>query len=187
MLSQLSDAAFEIFAAIIRIALVFLLLVVGTDATTRMFYMYMPLDHWLTFSSVRVFQEGETARIEYTRSPNGTQYSVNHRSLLTFYPKDRLTCTKSAISIIEPSLPDTLSFNLKSALADNCEELLDGKPVEGRMRIAYIFEFPFGVKRMAIRYSNPFRLEYVNGDPKVLPAQNALATHISGPATMSAD
>lgn len=172
MISKIADAVYDMVAAFTRVLLVFMLLIIGTDAGTRMYYSYMPISQWLDFTGVRVYQEGDEAMIEYARNAKSRQVATYHRSLITFFPTERLTCTKSSVAIMETQLQDKLNFPLSTALSENCPELLDGAKVEGVLRVSYIFDFPYGVKRFAIRYSNPFGLQFINGKAVISEATN---------------
>jgi len=161
-------------ASLARIVLIFLLLSIGLDSLTRMYYSYMPVDHWMDFRSVNVGQvEGEAMAI-IDRKPYSPAVSIFHRTLLIRYPQERRGCTNTTITIVEDNGVDKIMVPLSRMLASSCPDVLTGK-VDAVLQVSYIFEFPYGVKRFAVRYSNRFSLSwdgrYIVGPPTYTEAE----------------
>ena len=157
------SAVTEAMAALARIMLIFAILVLLFDSMTRLFYSYMPIETWIDFRRVEVKNiEGE-AYVVIERVPVGRQIAMFHRSLVIRYPENERGCTASLMVVLDNPNDATLIVPMKRVVSENCPDVLAGRRVEGQLQVSYIFEFPYGVKRTATRYSDAFSLQYERG------------------------
>ncbi len=163
MVKMLKTIFNDIFTATMRVIVIFLILSIGFDAMTRIYYSYMPVEEWMDFKSVLVEERNDEAIAIIKRRPHQKTIAVFHRTLLIRYPDERRGCTNSTVTIIDDPAIDTIIVPIWRMLDDSCPAVMGGKPIEGVLQVSYIFEFPYGVKRTATRYSNPFWLSYDRG------------------------
>lgn len=163
LFKTLEKAVQNLFAAVTRVVLIFLLLSIGFDSMTRIYYSYMPVETWMDFQSVTVQQSAGEAVAILRRNPKGQTLSVFHRTLLIRYPEERRGCTNSTVTIIEDPTVPVVVVPLERLLSATCPDLIGPNQVDAVLQISYIFEFPYGVKRLAVRLSNRFSLQYQNG------------------------
>lgn len=147
----------------LRVAVIFALLITFCDSLTRVYYSYMPISTWITFKSVTVENRGGEAFAVIERKVRGPQIATNHRSLIIRYPESERACTTSTLTVLDNMSDPVIIVPLKRLLSENCPDVIDGRRIEGTLQVSYIFDFPFGVKRSAVRYSNEFGLQYTNG------------------------
>lgn len=155
-------------ATIFRVLFIFLVLCISVDSITRLTYSYMPITFWMDFQSVHAEMLNGEAVVKITRKPNRLAISTFHRTLLVRYPDERRLCTASTITITEDPSVQTIIIPMRRMLSDNCAISLGVFPVDAILQVSYIFDFPFGVKRLAVRYSNRFSLGY-DGEYKIGP------------------
>lgn len=169
MFAWLERAVRNMFAATTRVILIFLLLSIGLDAMTRIYYSYMPIETWMDFTSLEVkMLNGEAVGI-VGRRPKGQSLSIFHRTLLIRYPDEVRGCTNSTVTIIEDQTAASVVIPISRMLSPTCPEVLHGEKVDAVLQAAYIFEFPYGVKRLAVKLSNRFSIQYI-GDRYVIGA-----------------
>lgn len=159
-------------ALVFRVLFIFLVLCISVDSITRLTYSYMPISAWMDFQNVEVKMVNGEAVVLVTRKPNRLSISTFHRTLLVRYPDERRICTTSTITITEDPSVQTIIIPMRRMLSENCAISLGVAPVDAILQVSYIFDFPFGVKRLAVRYSNRFSLTY-NGEYQVGPPRTS--------------
>lgn len=163
MLKTIGNAAHNLLAAILRIMLIFVIMLVGVDSMSRVYYSYMPISTWVNFKSVEVKDVNGEATVFIERIPVGPQVAVFHRTLIIMYPENTKGCTASILTVLDNPSTETLVAPLRRVLSPTCPDFLGSKVINGVLQVSYIFDFPFGVKRTATRYSNRFSLSYAGG------------------------
>lgn len=156
-----------ITATVIRVAMIFLFLVIASDSLTRMYYSYMPITTWINFVSVEVVQEGDGPVVKIERYPEGEQFATFQRVLSIYLPVRERACGSSIQGVVNETESGYIQVPLSYALSAGCAERLEGRNIEARLQVSYVFEFPFGIRRIATRYSNPFRMTQLNGQFRV--------------------
>jgi hypothetical protein len=147
----------------LRIALIFLFLTVFVDSTSRLYYIYSPIDNWIKFQSVSVEMRDGEAVVAIRRTNEQRVVTLFHRVLLISYPEARRTCAASEIAVIDDPEVDVVYIPMRSMLNSDCPVILEDGALEGELQVSYIFSFPYGVVRAAVERSNPFTIEYTNG------------------------
>lgn len=160
MLGSAKGMVKEIVAAAVRVALIFLVLTIGVDATTRMYYSYMPITTWLDFTGIKIVQEDGEPYVVITRRAVNPTVSVFHRTLLIRWPEDRRGCTMTTTVVADDPDTTTVSAPLDRMLSPNCPDVLGKGPTNAVLQVSYLFDFPYGVKRMVVRYSDKFSIRY---------------------------
>lgn len=163
MLERVKTAVREMTAAFARIMVIFAVLVLFFDSMTRLFYSYMPIETWIDFRRVEVVNVRGEAYVVLERVPVGRQIAMFHRSLIIRYPENERGCTASLMVVLDNPSDATITVPLKRLVAPTCPDVLAGRRIEGQLQVSYIFEFPFGVKRTATRYSTSFSLQFEDG------------------------
>lgn len=153
----------ETVTAIARIVIIFLILSIGFDATIRIYYAYMPIETWMSFQSVAVkMQDGEAVAV-INRRPRSQQLSTFLRTLLIHAPDEGRGCTDSTVVIVDNPAVGEVVAPLDRLLSDTCPDVLGSKTIDAVLQVSYVFEFPYGTKRLVVRYSNHFTLKYEGG------------------------
>lgn len=173
MVQQTKTLSRQFTATILRVLFIFLVLCIGVDSITRLMYSYMPLSTWMDFQSVKVEMVNGEAMAVITRKPNRLAISTFHRTLLVRYPDERRLCTATTVTITQDPEVTIIMVPMRRMLADNCAVSIGTDPVDAVLQVSYIFDFPYGVKRLATRYSNRFSLTY-NGEYKVGPPRTGV-------------
>jgi hypothetical protein len=150
----------EAFAAIVRVVLIFLVLTIAVDASTRMYYSYMPINRWMDFTGIKIIQEGEEPYVVITRRSVSPTVSMFHRTLLIKWPEDRRGCTMSTTVVADDPDTTTVTVPLDRMLSVNCPDVLGKGKTNAILQVSYLFDFPYGVKRMVVRYSDKFSIWY---------------------------
>jgi len=163
VLGILNTAVKDFVAASMRILVIFTFMLLTFDSMSRVYYTYMPISTWIDFRKVSVENRHGEAYVILERTPVGRQIAMFHRSLVIRYPESERGCTASLLTVLDNPSADTLLIPMKRIVAQNCPDVLAGRRVDGALQVSYIFEFPYGVKRTATRYSATFSLEYKNG------------------------
>lgn len=149
-------------ATFLRIGVIFAFLTVFADSMTRIYYSYMPMETWIGFQSVTVEnRDGEAVAI-IKRKVKSPRVATFYRSLVITYPQHTRACTSSLLTVLD-DLDDEIVIPMRRLLSATCPDALQGKKAEGRLQVSYIFDFPYGVKRSAVRYSPEFSIFYSRG------------------------
>jgi len=177
MIRKTSRAIYKIYYALLRIALIFLVLTLFADSTSRLYYLYSPITNWIDFSSVSVEMHNGQATAVITRTAHQRLVSLFHRTIMISYPENRRICTASSVTVMDTPEEDVIYVPLKKLLKEDCEQALKDGPVEGILQVSYIFNFPYNVIRAAVQHSNPFLIGFKNGDYEVMsPMHRTLRT-----------
>lgn len=153
----------EMFAMLARILFIFLSLTIATDCIIRLYYSYMPIETWMEFKDVRVEDHDGEAVAVITRTATRKSVSLFHRTLIIKYPEEKRDCTYAAVAVIDDLTTDTVTVPLARMLSPSCPDTIGIKPVNAVLQVSYVFDFPYGVKRFAVRYSNQFTMVYDKG------------------------
>lgn len=159
-------------ASFLRVSLIFAFLMVMTDSLTRVYYSYMPIDTWVRFQSITVENRDGEAYAIIRRNVRSPQVATFYRSLIITYPEPTRACTNSLITIIDGPEVE-VAIPMRRLLSATCPDVLQGRKVEGRLQVSYIFDFPYGVKRSVVRYSPTFAMIYSKGVYSVSSTQHA--------------
>ena len=163
VLDVLNAAVKDFVAASLRITIIFTFMLLTFDSLSRVYYTYMPISTWINFRDVSIENRRGEAYVVLERTPVGRQIAMFHRSLVIRYPEPEHGCTASLLTVLDNPSADTLVIPMKRIVSPTCPDVLNGRRVDGMLQVSYIFEFPYGVKRTATRYSKSFSLEYRNG------------------------
>lgn len=163
MFKKIANVTHEFTAAVLRILLVFVILLVAIDSMSRVYYSYMPLSTWVDFRSVTVKMFNGEPTVFIERIPVGPQVAVFHRTLIIRYPDNTKGCTASIVTVLDNPSTEVIVAPLSRIISPTCPEFLGNKVIDGVLQVSYMFDFPFGVKRTATRYSNRFSLSYAGG------------------------
>ena len=156
-------------AAFVRVALIFTFLVIATDSMSRLYYTYMPISTWMDFRSVEVLQEGDRAVVRIERYPKEDRMVLVRRVLSILAPVKEKACGSTVQGVVNESEGGFVQTPLSSDVEGDCSSLFQGRAVDTRLQISYVFEFPFGIQRIVTRWSYPFRLTQPNGHFSVSP------------------
>lgn len=178
MLVAARNALREFTSAVIRVVMIFLVLSIGLDSMTRIYYSYMPISTWMKFAGVDVVQHQDEPYVIINRQSMSPTVSTFHRTLLILWPDNRRTCTVSTTVVTDDTDTTTVSSPLDRMLSANCPDAVGKGSTNAILQVSYLFDFPYGVKRMVVRYSPKFSLSYDGTNYKVGPplSDTALAT-----------
>jgi hypothetical protein len=160
MITKIRNKIKDTFTAIARILFLFLILCIGLDSMTRLYYSYAPISIWMNFRKIEVKMINGEAVAIITRQVKTQSISVFHRTLLIRYPEERTGCTTSQVTIVDDPRESSIVVPLESMLSINCPDVLKGKTVDAVLQATYVFDFPYGVKRLTVRYSDRFSLSH---------------------------
>lgn len=173
VLHTLRTVTRNLTATTLRVALIFVILLIAFDSLSRLYYSYMPISTWINFKSVSVTTIDGDPTVIIDRVPVGPQIAVFHRALYITYPSPAKGCTASVMTVMDNPTTDQIVVPLSSILSDTCPTFLGDRKIDGNLQVAYIFDFPFGVKRMSVRHSAPFSLSYAGGKYRLGEASRA--------------
>ena len=158
--NPLARASIAFLAAVLRVAVIFIFLLVGFDSISRLYYSYMPISTWIKFNDLTVRNNEEGVPTIYLeRETLGRIVTVFHRTLFILYPENSRACTASVVAVID-SGDKMVSLPLERAVSESCPQVLKDRTIDAVLQVSYLFDFPFGVKRHAVRYSNRFSVTY---------------------------
>lgn len=159
MLATVKLWAHEALLTFVRVALIFMVLSIGLDSLTRIYYSYMPITTWMKFESVEVVQRDEPYVI-LTRYPVGSSISLFHRTLLIRYPDERRGCGASTTAVLDDTSVAQVVVPLDHMLSAACPDVIGTMKTNAVLQVSYIFDFPYGVKRSIIKSSSKFSISY---------------------------
>lgn len=151
----------EITSAFLRVMVIFVFLLVGFDSITRLYYSYMPVGTWIRFNELIVKNDENGVPTVYVdRETVERTITVFHRTLFILYQENSRACTASVVAVLDNPNQSAISLPLERAVSETCPDILKDRTIDAVLQISYLMDFPFGVKRQAVRYSNRFSLTH---------------------------
>lgn len=176
MIGKTKRVAKDIFGAMMRILFIFLILTMGFDSVTRIYYSYMPIERWIDFKSVSVLERHGEPVVVIQRRPHNALTTIFYRSLLIKYPYEKRGCSASALTVLDNPAVEEITIPLKVILSKECKAIIGGMNVNAVLHVSYILEFPYGVRRFSVKNSNMFSIRAVeNGYEISAPVEQRLA------------
>lgn len=170
LIGSLKRAVDEMIAAFLRILVIFIFLLVGLDSLSRLYYSYMPVSTWIRFNDLVVRNdENGVPTVYIDRETVENTVTVFHRTLFILYPGNSRACTASVVAVLDNPNKNTISLPLERAVSEVCPSVLKDRTIDAVLQVSYLMDFPFGVKRKAVRYSNRFSLTHVSGEYRIGP------------------
>lgn len=161
LIGYIEKATLEFTAALLRVVFIFVFLMVSFDSMTRLYYSYMPISTWIKFNDLTVKNdENGIPTIYVERETVGKVVTVFHRTLFVLYPENTRACTASVIAVIDNPEDRVISLPLERAVSESCPQIMKDRTIDAVLQVSYLFDFPFGVKRHAVRYSNRFSVTH---------------------------